>query len=114
MEIQIIKDKTNPLLQRRDISVAVKNKTTPTRIELKNKLAAILNSKPELIVIEHLRTVYGKQEMVGTAYVYQTEERLKLISHKHLVARDAPKVVEGQTEQAPAPAPAAAEPKPAA
>ena len=110
MEIQIIKDKTNPLLQRREISVAVKNKTTATRIELKNKLAALLNSKPELIVVEHLRTIYGKQEMVGTVSLYQTEERLKQIAHQHLLTRDAPKVVEGQ-EQA---APPAAEPKPEA
>ena len=107
MEIQIIKDKTNPLLNRREISVAVKNKTTATRIELKNKLAALLNSKPELIVVEHLGTIYGKQEMVGTASLYQTEERLKQLAHKHLIARDAPKVVEGQ-EQAP---PVAAEPE---
>ena len=107
MEIQIIKDKTNPLLNRREISVAVKSKTTATRIELKNKLAALLNSKPELIVVEHLGTIYGKQEMVGTASLYQTEERLKQLAHKHLIARDAPKVVEGQ-EQAP---PVAAEPE---
>jgi small subunit ribosomal protein S24e len=100
MEIQIIKDKTNPLLNRREISVAVKSKTTATRIEFKNKLAAMLNSKPELIVVEHLGTIYGKQEMVGTASLYQTEERLKQLAHKHLIARDAPKVVEGQ-EQAP-------------
>ena len=107
MEIQIIKDKTNPLLKRREISVAVKNKTTASRIELKNKLAALLNSKPELIVIEHLDTIYGKQEMNATACVYQTEERLKQLAHQHLIARDAPKAVEGQPEQA-APAPTAA------
>jgi len=109
MEIQIIKDKTNPLLNRREISVSVKNKTTASRIELKNKLAALLNSKPELIVIEHLGTIYGKQEMMAKACLYQTEERLKQLSQQHLIARDAPKVVEGQ-EQAAAPT-AAAEPK---
>jgi len=104
MEIQIIKDKTNPLLKRREISVSVKNKTTTSRIELKNKLAALLNSKSELIVIEHLGTIYGKQEMMAKACLYQTEERLKQLSHQHLIARDAPKVVEGQEQ-------AAAEPK---
>ena len=108
MEIQIIKDKTNPLLNRREISVAVKNKTTATRIELKNKLAALLNSKPELIVVEHLDTIYGKQEMNGAASLYQTEERLKQLAHQHLIARDAPKVVEGESTEAPA------EPKPEA
>lgn len=108
MEIQIIKDKTNPLLNRREISVVVKNKTTATRIELKNKLAALLNSKPELIVVERLDTIYGKQEMNGTASLYQTEERLKQLAHQHLIVRDAPKVVEGESAQAPA------EPKPEA
>lgn len=113
MEIQIIKDKKNPLLNRQEISVSVKNKATVTRIELKNKLAALLNSKPELIVVEHLDTIYGKQEMIGTISLYQTEERLKQLAHQHLIARDAPKVVEGESAEAPAPAAAApAEAKP--
>ena len=106
MELQIIKDKTNPILKRREISLKVKDKVTPSRIEVKGKLAALLNSKPELIVIECLETAYGKQELAGTACIYQTEERLKQLAHEHLVARDAPKVKEG--EAAPA-APAAKE-----
>ncbi len=95
MELQIIKDTTNPLLKRRDISIRIKNKITPTRIEVKNKMAALLNSKPELIVIDHMDAVFGKQETIGTAYIYQDETRLKQLAHQHLIARDAPKVVEG-------------------
>ncbi len=95
MEIQIIKDKTNSLLNRREISLRVKDKATPSRIEVKGKLAALLNSKPELIVIERLDTIYGKQELMGTACIYQAEERLKQLAHQHLIARDAPKVKEG-------------------
>ena len=106
MEVQIIKDKTNPILKRREISLKVKDKVTPSRIEVKGKLAALLNSKPELIVIECLETAYGRQELTGTACIYQTEERLKQLAHEHLVTRDAPKVKEG--EAAPA-APAAKE-----
>jgi small subunit ribosomal protein S24e len=109
MEIQIIKDKTNPILNRREISLKVKERATPSRVDVKGKLAALLNSKPELIVIEHLDTIYGKQELVGTACIYQSEERLKQLAHQHLVARDAPKVKEGA--EAPAAAPAAKEPE---
>jgi small subunit ribosomal protein S24e len=94
MEIQIIKDKTNPILKRQEVSLKVKDKATSSRIEVKNKLAALLNSKPELIVIEHLGTVFGKQEMMGTVSIYQSEERLKQLAHQHLIARDAPKAVE--------------------
>lgn len=101
MEVQIIKEKVNPLLRRREISLSVKNTITPSRIEVKNKLAALLNSKPELIVIEHLDTIYGKQELKGSASIYQTEERLKQLALMHLVARDAPKPVEGEAAAAP-------------
>ncbi len=109
MEVQIIKDKTNPILKRREISLKVKNKATPSRIEVKSKLAALLNSKPELIVIEHLNTIYGKQEIDGTACIYQSEDRLKQLAHQHLVARDAPKVKEGA--EAPPAAPVTKEPE---
>lgn len=115
MEIQIIKDKKNPILKRREISFKVKEKVTPPRIDVKGKLAALLNSKPELIVIERLDTVYGKQELIGIGYIYETEERLKQLAHQHLIARDAPKVKEGEAAPAqaataaPAAAPAAKE-----
>jgi len=109
MELQIIKDTTNPLLKRRDISVRIKNKITPTRIEVKNKMAAILNSKPEFIVIDNMNAIFGKQETIATAYIYQDETRLKQLAHQHLIARDAPKVVEGAESPATAP-----EAKPAA
>ncbi|MCX9012715.1 MAG: 30S ribosomal protein S24e [Candidatus Methanoperedens sp.] len=102
MELQIIKDKTNPLLKRREISLKIINKGTPSRIEVKNKLAALANSKPELIVIEHLNTLFGKQEIVGTASIYESDERLKQIAHQHLVARDAPKAAEENAAEAPA------------
>ncbi len=95
MEIQIINDRTNPILNRREISLKVKEKATPSRIEVKGKLAALLNSKTELIVIERLNTIYGKQELMGKAFIYQSEERLKQLAHKHLVDRDAPKAKEG-------------------
>ncbi|MDO8727578.1 MAG: 30S ribosomal protein S24e [Candidatus Methanoperedens sp.] len=106
MELQIIKDKKNPLLKRREVSIKINNKGTPSRIDVKNKVAAIANSKPELIVIEHLDTAFGKTELTGTVSIYETEERLKQISHNHLMARGIPVPKEGE-DSAPATAPAA-------
>ncbi len=115
MELQIIKDKANPELKRREISLKIINKGTPSRIEVKNKLAALANSKQELIVIEQLNTVFGKQEVAGRASIYESEERLKQIAHQHLVARGVPKPAEekaAETPAAPAKVPEAkAEPK---
>ncbi|MDD5615722.1 MAG: 30S ribosomal protein S24e [Candidatus Methanoperedens sp.] len=106
MELQIIKDKKNPLLKRREVSIKINNKGTPSRIDVKNKLAAIANSKPELIVIEQLNTAFGKTELTGIASIYESEERLKQLAHQHLMARGIPVPKEGE-----APAPAAAAPE---
>ncbi len=109
MELHIIKDKTNPMLKRREVSMKITSKGTPSRIEVKNKLAAMANSRPELIVIEHLDTAFGKTELTGTASVYETEERLNQLAHQHLLARGVPKPKEGEAaKEAPqAAAPAA-------
>lgn len=90
MELQILNDKENPMLNMREILLKI-NKATPSRKEVKNKLAALLNSRPELIVIERLDGVFGKQEVIGRARIYQSEEDLKQLVHKHLIARDAKK-----------------------
>lgn len=102
MELQIIKDKKNPLLKRREISLKIINKGTPSRVDVKNKLAALANSKPELIVIEHLNMFFGKQEILGTASIYESDERLKQIAQQHLVARSAPKATEETAAETPA------------
>ena len=112
MELQIIKDKTNPLLKRREVSLKIQNKGTPSRTEVKNKLAALANSKPELIVVEHLDTTFGNQEVLGAASIYETEERLKQLAHQHLVARGVPKAAEEASKEAPAAPAKEAEVKP--
>lgn len=89
-------------MNRREVSLKIVNKGTPSRIEVKNKLAAMANSKPELIVIEQLNTAFGKQEIIGTASIYETEERLKQLAHQYLVVRGAPKPTEEKAEEAPA------------
>ena len=102
MELQIIKDKTNPQLKRREASIKIISKGTPSRIEVRNKLAALANSKPELIVIERLDSVFGKQEVWGEASIYESEDRLKQLAHPHLLARGVPKATEEKAAEAPA------------
>jgi small subunit ribosomal protein S24e len=102
MELQIIKDKTNPQLKRRETSIKIISKGTPSRIEVKNKLAALANSKPELIVIERLDSVFGKQEVWGEASIYESEDRLKQLAQQHLLARGVPKATEEKVEETPA------------
>ena len=63
MDIRIIKDKKNSLLNRRELDFVVKYEgSTPSRNDVKNKLAAMLNAPLELLVIQRIKTEFGMQE----------------------------------------------------
>ena len=109
MEIKVLEEKNNPLLQRREVHFSVsQNLGTPSRQEIKNKLAAYLNSKPELVIIERMKQEFGKRETTGYAKIYETVDRLKNVETEHIIQRNekkpAPKK-EGEAEAAPAAAP---------
>jgi small subunit ribosomal protein S24e len=102
MDIKVIEEKKNPLLQRREVQFSVShNLGTPSRDEIKAKIAAYLNSKPELVIIERMRSEFGKRETKGYAKIYESMERLKSTETEHIVQRNAkkePKKAEGEAE----------------
>jgi len=110
MDIKVLEEKKNPLLQRREVKFSVShNLGTPSREEIKAKIAAYLNSKPELVIIDHMRSEFGKRETRGYAKIYETEEHMKKTETEHIVQRNArkePKKAEGEAAAA-----LAAEPK---
>jgi small subunit ribosomal protein S24e len=89
MEIKVLEEKSNPLLQRREIQFSViQNLGTPSRLEIKNKLAAYLNSKPELVIIERMKQEFGKRETRGYAKIYESMDRLKNVETEHIIQRN--------------------------
>ena len=56
MDIKVLEERNNPLLQRREVKFSVShNLGTPSREEIKAQIAAHLNSKPELVIIERMK-----------------------------------------------------------
>ncbi|WP_174589746.1 30S ribosomal protein S24e [Methanocella conradii] len=114
MDIKVLEEKKNPLLQRREVKFSVShNLGTPSREEIKAKIAAYLNSRPELVIIERMRSEFGKRETRGYAKIYETVERLKSVEAEHIVQRNEKKKEakkEGEAAAAEAPK---AEAKPA-
>ena len=103
MDVKVVEEKNNQLLQRREIKFSVShNLGTPSREEIKNKIAAYLNSKPELVVIERMRSRFGLRETLGYAKIYETVDRLKRVETGHIIQRNekkpAPKE-EGKAEE---------------
>ncbi len=90
MDIKIISENYNPAIKRKEILFQAKHKSasTPQRFELRQKLAAAVNSKLESTFIIKAETKTGTNETMGEAHVYDTPEKAKLIVQKHIWIRN--------------------------
>ena len=100
MDIEIIKERENSLLDRKEITFNISNTgATPSRDEVKNKLVAMLNSQYELLVLGNLTTEYGSQGTTGYAKIYSDAARAAEVENKYLIERNKPKPVEEVEEE---------------
>ncbi|MCD6207941.1 MAG: hypothetical protein J7J06_08150 [Methanosarcinales archaeon] len=100
MKIEITQDKENTLLNRRDILFGVTpEKGVCSRKVVKNKLVALLDTKPGLLILDRMNTQYGMQKVVGYARLYDTVQDLKRIEPAYMIARNAAEGIE-ETEEA--------------
>ncbi|MCQ1535253.1 30S ribosomal protein S24e [Methanosarcina sp. KYL-1] len=89
MDIRILKDKNNVLLNRRELDFIVKYEgSTPSRSDVRNKLAALLNAPLELLVVQRVVTEYGMQEAKGYAKLYSDAQRMKQIENEYVLKRN--------------------------
>lgn len=89
MDIQVISEKNNPVLKRREISFKViHDEATPSRKSIVERLAATQNTKIGLVYVDGLKTEFGKRETIGYAKIYETEERAKQIERAHIIERN--------------------------
>ena len=80
MELKIINKRDEPLLSRTKIEAEmVFEKTTPSRTEVKSKLAKNLGKDEKLVVVRSIYTSYGLKKAKNIAYVYENEASLKRI-----------------------------------
>ncbi|MDD1742405.1 MAG: 30S ribosomal protein S24e [Methanotrichaceae archaeon] len=89
MEIQIIEDINNNLLNRREVVFkATYENATPSRKSIIDKLSALMNSKQGLVIIDNMKTEFGKRESIGYAKIYESPERVKEIERTHIIERN--------------------------
>jgi len=91
MEIEITKENENLLLRRKEVNFKLKHEeegASPSREATRNVLIKALKCSPTLLVIDKMRTEFGKRETVGYAKVYASEERLKEIEREYILKRN--------------------------
>jgi len=93
MEVEILEEKENPLLERKEVQFRIShpNAATPRRAEVLELLSKKLGVKPELVVIRRISTLHGRSYSSGLAHIYQRMERLLSVEPKHLLERGKPK-----------------------
>ena len=79
MKIEIVKEKENKLLNRKEIDFKVTYEAGTPRIgDIRKELIGAIHSKDSLTVIDSLRPSFGAKRLAGHAKVYKDEESLKI------------------------------------
>lgn len=90
MKVEIERKVENPLLERTEIHFTVDHEggPTPKREEVKAQLASILNVEKDTVIIDSIKTEFGKQVSRGYAKVYRSVEIAKKIENEYQLVRN--------------------------
>ena len=90
MNIEIIERKENPLLDREEITFELHydGESTPSRLSVQSKLAAIVNADAERTIIRKIKGKFGRQISIGQAYVYESIEIKNRVEADHIIKRN--------------------------
>jgi len=89
MDIEIIEEEENPMLHRTDVRFEVTHEeATPSRLSVRDSLAAMLNKDAGEVVVHALDTKYGMRKTVGYAKVYDDPEFAREVEQEHMLERN--------------------------
>lgn len=112
MEVKITEEQRNILLKRREILFEVEHsqtKGTPPRLEIRNKLAELLKTRPELVYVKRVETKAGTMKAKGEANAYESLEQAKLVEPEYVLTRNMPQEKKEKAEEKAPAAPKKAE-----
>lgn len=89
MDIHIIEEEENPLLHRTDVTFEVTHdEATPSRLSVRDSLAATLNKEADEVVVHKLDTKFGMRTTRGYAKVYDTPEIAQEVEQTYMLERN--------------------------
>jgi len=90
MDIKVIEDRNNPMLERREVIFKIEHDgPTPSRKSVVDNIVATMNSKQGLVVVDRMKTEFGKRETVGYVKIYESEEKVIEVERPHVIERNA-------------------------
>lgn len=97
MDIEIVAEEENPMLHRTDVRfTVVHEESTPSRLSVRDSLAAQLNKDSTEVVVRKLDTKFGMRKTVGYAKVYETADYAREVEQEHMLERN--KIIEAEAD----------------
>jgi small subunit ribosomal protein S24e len=101
MDIHVIEEADNPMLHRTDVRFEITHEeATPSRLSVRDSLAAKLDKDSEEVVVHELDTKFGMRKTVGYAKVYESPDHAQDVEQEHMLERNHIGVDESDAEEA--------------
>lgn len=98
MDVEIINEDENPMLHRTDVRFQLTHDdATPSRLSVRDSLAAKLNKGSDEVVVQKLDTKYGMRKTVGYAKVYDSADDARNVEQEYVLERN--KITEDGAEE---------------
>ena len=89
MEIEIIDEDENPMLHRTDVRFELTHEdATPSRLQVRDSLAAKLDKGSDEVVVRKLDTKFGMRKTIGDAKVYESADDARDVEQDHMLSRN--------------------------
>jgi len=89
MDIDIISEDENPMLHRTDIRFEITHEeATPSRLSVRDSLAAALDKDSEEVVVHELDTKFGMRKTIGYAKAYDSPADAQDVEQDHMLERN--------------------------
>jgi small subunit ribosomal protein S24e len=110
MEIEIVSKKENQLLERTEVMFKATHSKegTPQRDAVRDKIASLLKVPKDRVVVDSMKSEFGRMETVGYAKAYKSKEAAMKFEREHILIRNKLKEKAAPAKKGASPAPAEA------
>lgn len=89
MDVEIISEEENPMLHRSEVKFeTVHDEATPSRLSVRDSLAAKLDKDSAEVVVHEMNTKFGMRKSVGYAKVYENADYARDIEQVYMLERN--------------------------
>lgn len=89
MDVEIVNEEENPMLHRTEVKFEiVHDEATPSRLSVRDSLAAKLDKDSDEVVVHEMEAKFGMRRSIGYAKVYENPDFARDIEQEYMLERN--------------------------